>query len=144
MAEMVTDLSEDLIKFFENDRFAFENGMKVTEIRHGWAVAEMQIEKRHLNGVGTVQGGAIFTLADLAFAAACNSYGIVTVAINANITYFKPPKGDTLTARANEVSRSKTLCSYNIDVFDGEGDLVARFTGNGFIKKERLELMGED
>lgn len=136
----MSDLSEDLIKFFENDRFAFENGMKVTEIGPGWAVAEMQIEKRHLNGVGTVQGGAIFTLADLAFAAACNSYGFITVATNANITYFKPPKGQTLIARATEISRGRTLCSYNIDVFDGEESLVARFTGNGFIKKERLEL----
>lgn len=133
-------MSEDLIKFFENDRFAFQNGMRVTQIGPGYAVAEMKIEERHLNGVNTVQGGAIFTLADLAFAAACNSYGIVTVASNASITFFRPAKGQMLIAKATEISRGKTLCTYNIDVFDGEDVLVARFTGNGFIKKDRLDV----
>lgn len=136
----VNNMNKDLIKFFEKDRFAFENGMRLTAVGPGHAVAEMEIEDRHLNAVGTVQGGAIFTLADLAFAAACNSYGIVTVAINASITYFKPPNGRLLTAKATEISRGKTLCSYNIDVFDSEDNLVARFTGNGFIKKDRLDL----
>jgi acyl-CoA thioesterase len=136
----VDKMSEDLIKFFEKDRFAFTNGMRLIEIGPGYAVAEMKIEERHLNAVNMVQGGAIFTLADLAFAAACNSYGFVTVAINASITYFKPAKGQVLTAKASEISRGRTLCSYNIDVFDGEDDLIARFTGNGFIKKDRLDL----
>lgn len=133
-------MNEDLARFFENDRFAFENGMRLVDVGPGHAVAQMKIEKQHLNAVNTVQGGAIFTLADLAFAAACNSYGFVTVATNANITFFKPPRGKMLTAKATEISRGRTLCSYNIDVFDEEDNLVARFTGNGFIKKDRLEL----
>jgi acyl-CoA thioesterase len=140
MRETVINMDQKLIKFFEKDRFAFTNGMRLIEIGPGHAVTEMTVEERHLNAVNMVQGGAIFTLADLAFAAACNSYGFVTVAINTNITYFKPPRGQKLTAKATEISRGRTLCSYNIDVFDGEEDLVARFTGNGFIKKDRLDL----
>lgn len=93
-----------------------------------------------MNAVNTVQGGAIFTLADYAFAAASNSNGFITLGINASISFFKSPKGKKLKAKASEVSSSRKLCCYNVDVFDEFDDLVARFTGNGFIKKDKLDL----
>ena len=65
----------------------------------GYAKAIMNIEKKHLNALKTVQGGAIFTLADLTFAAASNAYGTVVVAINANISFVKAAAGKTLTAK---------------------------------------------
>lgn len=133
-------MSVDLINFFKNDRFAFENGMRLVEVRPGYAVTEMKINERHLNAVNTVQGGAIFTLADYAFAAASNSKGFITLGTNASISFFKSPKGKKLTAKASEVSSSRKLCCYNVDVFDEIDDLVARFTGTGFIKKDKLDL----
>lgn len=133
-------MSNDLIKFFENDRFAYGNGMRIIEVSPGYAVAEMEISQNHMNAVNTVQGGAIFTLADYAFAAACNSKGFVTVAINVSISFLKSPKGKVLMAKASEVSSSRKLCCYNVDVFDENNDIVARFTGNGFIKSEKLDI----
>lgn len=62
-----------IAEFFERDRFARENGIRVVEVRLGFARTEMTVEPRHLNSVGILQGGALFTLADLAFAVASNS-----------------------------------------------------------------------
>ena len=59
-----------IAEFFERDRFAQENGIRVAEVRLGFARTEMTVELRHLNSVGILQGGALFTLADLAFAVA--------------------------------------------------------------------------
>lgn len=119
--------------YVENDKFAKYNSIKLIEARQGYAVAQMEITENHLNGVNIVQGGAIFTLADFAFAAASNIKA-VTLSINASISYFKPPKGKLLTAKATEISSSRKICSYNVDIFDQNGDLIARFNGIGYIK----------
>ena len=80
----------DLVKrYFENDRFAASSGMCLVELRPGFARTSLEIEDRHLNSVGIVQGGAIFTLADLAFAMACNSAGKVAVAIDTNLSFLR-------------------------------------------------------
>src|SRR5664279_3486576 len=80
----------DLIaKVFERDQFARVNGMRVVQVRSGFAQTEMTVEARHLNSVGVLQGGALFTLADLAFAVASNSHGVVAVACQADVTYFQ-------------------------------------------------------
>jgi acyl-CoA thioesterase len=81
-----------------------------------------------------VQGGAIFALADYAFAAACNSSGMLTVGINVNISYIKSPRGKVLTAIANEVSSGKKICSVHIDVQDENNDLIAVVQATGYRK----------
>ena len=63
---------EAIQRQFEKDHFAASSGMRLVELRPGYAKTSVQIEQRHLNGVGTVHGGAIFTLADFAFGAAVN------------------------------------------------------------------------
>ncbi len=118
----------------ENDHFAAYNGMKLITMELGYALAEMEIKDYHLNGAGIVQGGAIFTLADFAFAAASNAAGILTVGILASISYFKPPKGKHITAEATEITSSKKLCTVSVDVFDEDKTLIARFTGTGYHK----------
>jgi acyl-CoA thioesterase len=101
----------------------------------------MTVEKRHCNGVGTTHGGAIVTLADFAFAAACNSHGTVAVAININSSFYKATRpGDVLTAEASEDTRNPKLGSYAIRVTDGEGDLVAGFQAMAYRKKNPLPL----
>jgi len=127
-------------KFFGRDRFAALAGIRLVEVAPGRAVAEMEVSDHHFNAVDVVHGGAIFTLADFAFAAASNSHGQVALAINASISYFHPARGRKLTAEATEVSANNRLASYNVDVFDDEQKLVARFSGMVYRKKEKIGL----
>ena len=78
-----------LKRFFKNDKFAERANIELLSVSPGQARAKMTLHPHHLNGYGTVQGGAIFTLADFAFAAASNSHGTVAVAINVSITFMK-------------------------------------------------------
>lgn len=132
---------EKIAEFFEQrDRFAAHCGIELLEVGEGRAVARMPIGERHLNGADTVHGGAIFTLADLAFAAASNSYGTLAMAINVSISYVKAAVGGTLTAEAEEASCSRRLGSYTIRITDDDGDLVAIFQGMAYRKGNPLPL----
>ena len=77
----------------KDDRFCRFNGMRLDVLRTGYAEAVMEITENSLNGVGIAQGGAIFTLADLAFAGAANSYGFRTVGMNSTINFLRPGLG---------------------------------------------------
>jgi acyl-CoA thioesterase len=127
-------------EFFNRDRFATENGMKVVEIRPGFARAEMTVEGRHLNAVGILQGGALFTLADLAFAAASNSHGVTAVACQADVTWFKAVESGKVTARAEEISRTRKLSTCLVRVTDENGEPVALFKGIAYIKGTPLPI----
>lgn len=127
-------MNDNCLKFVRNDRFAKLVGIELLEVDKGCAVAQMKVEEKHLNGVDLVQGGAIFTLADYAFAAAANSKGFVTLGINASISYFKSPRGKVITAKAREVSPGRKICGFEVDIFDENGDLVAKFSGLGYVK----------
>ncbi len=127
-------VDSDLIQFIQNDRFAKLVGTKLVEVKPGYARVQMEVTENHLNGVNMVQGGAIFALADYAFAAACNSSGMLTVGINVNISYIKSPRGKVLTAIANEVSSGKKICSVHIDVQDENNDLIAVVQATGYRK----------
>ncbi|MTI79927.1 MAG: PaaI family thioesterase [Firmicutes bacterium] len=127
-------------KFFEKDRFANSLGIKLVRVEPGYAETKMEIAERHLNAINIVQGGAIFTLADFAFAAASNADGKVTVGINANISYFKASKGKVLIAKAREVSGSKKIANYNVDVFDENNDLTAQLSLTGYVKEEKIDF----
>nr|WP_320024449.1 PaaI family thioesterase [uncultured Acetobacterium sp.] len=128
-------MNKEMIGTVENDQFAKLLGLELVKIDIGYAEVRMEILEKHLNGIGIVQGGAIFTLADFAFAAASNAGGKVTVGINANITYSKPAKGKYLLAKATETSASRSLCNYTVDIFDEDNEmLIAKFNATGFIK----------
>lgn len=125
-------------EFFKNDRFAAHSGIELLEVTEGYAKARMRIENHHLNGVNVVHGGAIFTLADLAFAAASNSHGTVAVAINASIWYVKAALEGTLYAEAQEVSLNPKLATYSIKITNEEGDIFATFEGMVYRKKQPI------
>lgn len=120
--------------FFDNDTFAKYCGIELIEAENGHAEARLNIQPHHLNGVGTVHGGMIFSLADLAFAAACNSYDTPAVAINVNIQYLKAISGGILVAKAREVSLSRKIGTYSVQVTDGEDNLIASFQGMAYRK----------
>jgi acyl-CoA thioesterase len=128
--------NESIKQHFENDRFAAETGICLVELRSGFAKAYLRLEQRHLNSVGIVHGGAIFTLADLAFAAASNSGGKVAVAINTTLSFLKATKTGTLHAEATEISRTRRLSVCSVRVTNDADELVAMFQGTAYIKDE--------
>ncbi|MBN1436322.1 MAG: hotdog fold thioesterase [Sedimentisphaerales bacterium] len=130
---------EQLKQFFlQRDRFAKAAGIDILEIKPGYAKCSLEVKDQHLNGVNIVQGGAIFTLADLAFAAASNSHGTVAVAVEISITYMKAVAKGTLYAEAREVAVNPKLGTYIIEVTDDAGDVVSSFQGLAYRKKNPI------
>jgi acyl-CoA thioesterase len=126
-------------EFFKRDKFAEMAGIELLEISPGRAKAKMTVGPQHLNGVDIVHGGAVFTLADLVFAAASNSHGTVAVAINASISFIKAsPVGTVLYAEGREIACNPKLASYTIDVKNEAGEVVAVFQGMVYRKKDPL------
>jgi len=124
----------DIKELIANDRFAQYNGIKLIDVSAGSATTTMVIGPNHLNGVGIVQGGAIYTLADLALAAASNSHGVTAVGLSSNIVYFKAEKSGVLFATAREVSLRRTVATYQVDVTNQDHELVASFQGTVYRK----------
>ena len=113
-----------------DDRFAKFVGAQLTEISEAYAKAELTVEERHLNGGGVCQGGVMYTLADLAFAAVANSHGILTLGISNTITFLKSAQlGDTLTAVCTEVLDHRKLPYCDIKIFNQNDQLLATMTG---------------
>lgn len=120
------------------DAFAKLAGIELVSLSAGHAVVEMKVGPQHLNGLGIVHGGAVFTLADFAFAAASNSHGTVAVAISANINFVKAAQGGSLKAEARETSLNPKLGTYSVDVTDQDGALIAVFQGVVYRKKDPI------
>jgi acyl-CoA thioesterase len=129
----------DVTSFLRRDRFASHAGVRLLEVREGFARATLEIESAHLNAAGTVQGGAIFTLADLAFAAATNSHGTLAVTIDASISFLRAVKQGAIVAEATEESVTGKLATCTVRVKDERGELVALMKGTALRKRETLE-----
>lgn len=105
-------------------------GMSLDAVGPGWARMSFTVEPQHLNGHGICHGGYIFTLADSAFAFACNSYNRVAVAQHNTISYISPGQaGERLTAEAREVSLQGRSGIYDVTVRGADGRIVAEFRG---------------
>ncbi len=106
-------------------------GMQIEHIAPGEATLSMRITEEMLNGHGNAHGGYIFTVADSAFAFACNTYNQLAVAYQVSITYMAPGRrGDRLTAAAREVYRAGRNGIYDIHVTNDRGEPVAEFRGH--------------
>ena len=117
---------------FKKDKFATLNGMALDELTDEYSLCHVDLDERHQNAYGGVMGGAIFTLADYAFAALCNNDHQLTVALNVNISFLSAPKGKTLYARCERVKSGRTTGVYNVLVTDDTGRQVALFVGTGY------------
>lgn len=134
-------MDEDIIKkFFKGDRLAEYLGIELVDVSEGMAVSKMKIQEEHLNGINTVHGGAIFTLADFTFAVAANSHGRVTVAINVSISFVKAATSGMLTATAKESSLSPKISTYTVNVTDHDGNLIAIFQGMAYRKRDKITV----
>jgi acyl-CoA thioesterase len=131
---------EPVEQMIKADRFCLETvGMELIEITPGAAKVKLVITSAHLNGMGRVQGGAIFSLADLALAAAANSQENLAVSINASISYFKATGlGSVLTAEAQTESVNPKLATYTVRVTDQTGDLIALMQATVYRKQETV------
>ncbi|MHB9094750.1 MAG: PaaI family thioesterase [Eubacteriales bacterium] len=122
-----------------NDRFARMAGIEVNEVRLGYARVTMKVEDKHLNSVDITHGGAVFTLADMAFALASNSHGQVSLALNMSINFLKATElGAVLTAEATEDKLTNRTGLYRLTVTDETGDMVALAEGLVYRKKEMI------
>lgn len=115
---------------WEGDRASKWLGARIDEIGPGRAVLSMEVADHHLNGHSICHGGYIFTLADSAFAFACNSHNRMVVAQENTITFLSPGKeGERLTATAEEISLSGRSGVYDVVVTGQDGRKVALFRG---------------
>lgn len=132
-------LGEDELKrIFKHDRYAELSNIELLTAGPGHATAKMTVHPHHLNALKTVQGGAIFTLADFTFAVACNSYGTMAVALEVSIVFMKAATAGTLWAEAREQSKNFKIGLYVVEVKDDAGDLVAQFQGLAYRKKDPI------
>lgn len=120
--------------FFNNDKFATDNGMVIEEYGQHYAKCSFEIGPVHKNAVGGVMGGALFTLADFAFAVASNWEKPDTVSLNSNISFNGVAKGSKVIASARCVKDGRSTCCYIVEVKDDLDNLVATVVINGFKK----------
>ena len=125
----------------EGDRFAAESGARLTDIGPGTAKAELVVTAAHLNAGGVCQGGAIFTLADLVFAALVNQGENLTFAINSTIYYHVSAReGDVLRAEGRLTCTHHRIPAAEVVVTNQDGVHVATFTGQAYTGRAPLSF----
>ena len=102
----------------------------------------MEVTENHLNAGGVCQGGALFTLADLAFAAVANSREKLTLSLNAHITFLRPARKGYVYAEADEVFNHARVPFIEVRIVDEDQQLIAILTSSGYRKNEELDLDG--
>lgn len=114
----------------QNDLFSQWLGIEVIETKEGYSKIKMTVRKEMINGFGIVHGGVAFSLADSAFAFACNNRNNLSVALDTSINFLKPVHvDDRLTAEAKELHNGKSTGLYHISIYNQNDHLVAQFKG---------------
>ena len=122
-----------------NDLFSQWLGIEVLDIKEGYSRIKMLVRKEMINGFGIVHGGIAFSLADSAFAFACNNRNVLSVALDTSINFTKPVHvGDTLTADAKELHNGKSTGLYHITIRNQQDHVVALFKGTCFRTNNKL------
>ncbi len=124
----------DADQLFAADAVARAMGVELVAVAPGRAQVKLTVTDRHRNAHGTVHGGVLFTLADVAFALASNAHGIPAAAINAHISYLNAAREGTLFADAEEFALNPKLASYTVHITDGDGGRIAVFQGMVYRK----------
>ena len=125
-------------EFFKGDQFAARNNIELLEAGNGNAKAKMTLHPHHWNGLGTVHGGAIFTLADLPSPPRAIRTGRWPWRSTSSITFMKAATTGTLWADGREVSKNFKVGAYAVEIKDDQGELVAQFQGLAYRKKDKL------
>ncbi|MBA3857252.1 MAG: phenylacetic acid degradation protein PaaD [Cyanobacteria bacterium PR.3.49] len=129
-ADVARQVAEYMLR---HDRASSHLGIAIESVDEGQAVLSMTVRNDMLNGLDILHGGVTFTLADSAFAFACNSRNRKTVALNCTVAFVAAARaGDVLTATAREVSLSGRTGIYDVSVKNQDGELVAEFRGTSY------------
>jgi acyl-CoA thioesterase len=131
-------------EFFKADRYAALSEIELLSVEPGRAKTRMVIRDIHLNAGNVVQGGAIFTLADFAFAAAINAYGNLAVSIETSIRYFKGVGSGVLFAEAQVRHIHKRVATFEVQVTNEMDELIALFTATAYRKDVPLKFSEEN
>ncbi len=118
--------------FHESDSFATGLEISIVDVGEDFAVASMPLSPQHRNGLGNAHGGAIYTLVDMAFAAAAHASGTFFVTSQSSISYLEPGRLGPLRAEAKKIRVGKTLGTFDVRVYDSDGVLVAIATMTGY------------
>ncbi|WP_121352611.1 hydroxyphenylacetyl-CoA thioesterase PaaI [Flavisolibacter nicotianae] len=120
-------------RMLQDDLFSRWLGIAVVEIREGYAKLQLGLRQEMINGFGVTHGGIVFSLADSAFAFACNNRNNLSMALDTSITFTRTTHpGEVLTAEAKELHNGRSTGLYLITVSNGEGEQVALFKGTCF------------
>ena|SRR5688572_8602358 len=123
----------------KNDLFSQWLGIELVEIKEGYSKIKMTVRKEMINGFGIVHGGVAFSLADSAFAFACNNRNNLSVALDTSINFTKPVQvDDVLTAEAKEIHNGTSTGLYHISITNQKDHLVAFFKGTCFRTGKKL------
>lgn len=120
-------------QLMKNDLFSQWLGIRILDIKEGYSKIQMTVRDEMINGFGIIHGGIAFSLADSAFAFACNNRDNLSVALDTSVTYTKPVQpGDIITAVAEEKHNGKRTGLYMVAVTNQHGETVAHFKGTCF------------
>jgi acyl-CoA thioesterase len=123
----------------QNDQFSTWLGIEIIEIKEGYSKIKMTIRPEMVNGFGIIHGGVTFSLADSAFAFACNNRNNLSVALDTSINFLKPVMvADVLIAEATELHNGRSTGLYHITIHNQKNELVALFKGNCFRTGKNL------
>jgi len=121
------------------DAFSQWLGIEVIEIKEGYSKIKMLVRKEMMNGLNVIHGGIAFSLADSAFAFACNSRNNLSLALETSISFLKPVFiDDELTAEAKEIRNGKTTGVYMVDITNQHNQLIGLFKGTCFRTGKQL------
>lgn len=129
----MTDL-EEARAFFANDKYASEvTGVVIEAVGEHYAKCSLKLDPRHLNAVGHVMGGVVYTMADLTFAVSTNFRAERPTVTNvAQVSYLNPPEGDTLWSESRLIKDGRKMCFYEVTIRDNAGKDVAIISMNGY------------
>lgn len=127
---------ERVTRLLADDRYARSLGIELVDVTADEIVVALEVGEDHLNFIGVGHGGMVFSLADCAFSLASNNAGEPAVAIDTHLVLTAASRvGDRLEARVREMSRGRTLGTYQVEVTRGDGRIAALFTGTVFINR---------
>jgi acyl-CoA thioesterase len=140
MPDTNNELAKKVVNhMMDHDGFSKWLGITVMDISEGYSKISMTVRPEMINGFGIVHGGIAFSLADSAFAFACNNRNALSVALDTSINFIKPVHvGDSLTAEAKEIHNGKSTGLYHISIRNQNGHEVALFKGTCFRTNKSL------
>lgn len=130
-----------LQRMLEHDRFTEWLGLEVDAVSEGYCKLHYTVKDEMLNGFKSIHGGVLFSAADSAFAFACNSHGILTVALNVSISFTRSAKpGELLTVEAIELHSGNRTGIYDVKTTNQNGELVAWFKGTAYRTSKKIGI----